>query len=72
MKKQLEFERAQRLWKEGIDDAMKYKKTVTELEPKCQIRNFKQISYWSTLKPNSLNKTVIQIENDSKEQHSFS
>ena len=68
----LQFERAQKLWKEGKDDTMKYEETLSELKPKGQIRNFKKISYWSTLKPNSLNKTAIQNENDSKEQHSCS
>ena len=29
----------------------------------------KQISDWSALKPNTLNKTAIQNENDFKEQH---
>ena len=69
MKKQLQFERAQKLWKEVKDDTVKYEETITELKPKGQIRKFKQISYWSTLKPNTLNKTAIQNENDSKEQH---
>ena len=69
MKKQLQFERAQKLRKEVKDDTAKYEETITELKRKGQIRKFKQISYWSTLKPNTLNKTAIQNENDSEEQH---
>ena len=72
MKKQLQVERAQKLWKEVKDDTAKYEETITELKPKGQIRKFKQISYWSTLKPNTLNKTAIQNENDFKEQQSCS
>ena len=74
VKKQLQFERAEKLWKEVKDDSAKYKKTITELKLKGQIRKFKQISfsYWSTLKPNTLNETAIQNENDSKEQHACS
>ena len=51
MKKQLQFERAQKLRKEVKDDTVKYEETITELNRKGQIRKFKQISYWSTLKP---------------------
>ena len=69
MKKHLQFERAQKLRKEVKDDTAKYEETITELKRKGQIRKFKQISYWSTLKPNTLNKTAIQNENDSEEQH---
>ena len=69
MKKQLQFERAQKLRKEVKDDTAKYEETITELKRKGQIRKFKQISYWSTLKPNTLNKTAIQNEKDSREQH---
>ena len=69
VKKQLQFERARKLWKEVKDDAMKYEVTITELKPKGQIRKFKTSSFWFTLKPNTLNKTAIQNENDSKEQH---
>ena len=69
MKKQLQFERAQKLRKEVKDDTAKYEETITELKRKGQIRKFKQISYWSTLKPNTLNKTAIQNKSDSEEQH---
>ena len=69
MKKQLQFENAQKLWKEVKDDRVKYEETITELKPKGRIRKFKQISYWSTFKPNIMNKTAIQNENDSKELH---
>ena len=73
MKKQLQFEREQKLRKEveiySKNDTAKYEETITELKRKGQIRKFKQISYWSTLKPNTLNKTAIQNENDSEEQH---
>ena len=69
MKKQLKFERAQKLRKEVKDDTVKYEETITELKRRVQIRKFKQIPYWSTLKPNTLNKTAIQNENDSEEQH---
>ena len=69
VKKQLPLERAQKLWKEVKDDTVKYEGTITELKPKGQIRKFKQISYWFTLKANTFNKTAIQIENNSKEQH---
>ena len=72
VKKQLQFDRAQKLRKEVKDDAAKYEETITELKRKVQIRKFKQISYWSTLKPNTLNKTAIQNENNSEEQHSCS
>ena len=68
MKKQLQFERAQKLWKEVEDEIVKYEETINELKPKGQSRKFKQISYWSTIKPNPSNKTAIQNENDSKEQ----
>ena len=64
MKKQLQIERAQKLWKEVKDDTGEYEETITELKRKGQIRNSKQISYWSTLKPNTLNKTAIQNENE--------
>ena len=73
MKKQLQFERAQKLRKEveiyRKNDTAKYEETITKLKRKGQIRKFKQIFYWSTLKPNTLNKTAIQSENDSEEQH---
>ena len=69
MKKQLQFERAQKLRKEVKDDTAKFEEAITELKQKCQIRKLKQISYWSTLKPNTLNKTAIQNKNDSEEQH---
>ena len=59
VKKQLQFER----------DTAKYEETITELKQKGQIKKFKQIFYWSTLKPNILNKTAIQNKNDSEEQH---
>ena len=49
---------------EIVDEEM-----TTELKRKNQIRKFKQISYWFSLKPNTLNKTAIQNENDSEEQH---
>ena len=69
VKKQLQFERAQKLWKEVKDDMVKYEETITGLKPKERIRKFKQIFYWSTLKPKTLKKTAIQKENDSKKQH---
>ena len=40
--------------KEVKDDTAKYEETITELKQKGQIRKFRQISYWSTLKPNTL------------------
>ena len=61
MKKQLQFERAQKLRKEVKDDTAKYEETITELKQKGQI--------WSTLKPNTLDRTAILNENDSEEQH---
>ena len=69
MKKQQQFERAQKLWKEIKDDTVKIEETITELKPKGQITIFKQISYWSDPKPTTSNKTAIQNKNDSKEQH---
>ena len=69
VKKQLKFERAQKLRKEVKDDTGKYEERTNELKRKGQIRKFKQISYCSTLKPNTLNKTAIQNENGSEEQH---
>ena len=69
MKKQLQFERAQKLQKEVKDSIAKYVKTITELKRKAQIRKFKEIFYWFTLKRNILNKIAIQNENDSEEQH---
>ena len=69
MKEQLQFERAQKLRKEVKDYTAKYEETITELKRKRQIKKFKQISYWFTLKLNTLNKTVIQKENDSEVQH---
>ena len=72
MKKQIQFERAQNLWKEVKDDTAKYDEMITELKRKGQIRKFKQISYWSTLKPNTSNKTSKQNENGSELQHPFS
>ena len=66
MKKQLQFERPQKLRKVVKDDTAKYEETITDLKRKCQIRKFKQISYWSILKPNTLNKAAIQNENDSE------
>ena len=60
MNKQLQFERAQKVWREVKDDTMKYEETVTELKRKGQIRKSKQRSYWSILKPNILNKTVSE------------
>ena len=45
MKKQLQFERAQKLEKKVKDDTAKYEETITKLERKGQIRKFKQISY---------------------------
>ena len=72
MKKQLQFETPQKLKKEAKDITAKYEAMITELKRKGQIRKFKQISYWSTLKPNTLSKTAIQNENDSEEQHPYS
>ena len=73
MKKQLQFERVQKLQKEveiySKNDTVKYEKTITELKRKGQVRKFKQIFHWSTLKPNTLNKTAIQNKKDSEEQH---
>ena len=48
------------MWKEVKDDTAKYEETITELKQKGQIRKSKQISYWSTLKPNILNKTASE------------
>ena len=48
MKKQLQFERAQKLPKEVKDDTAKYEETITELKRKDQLRKIKQISYWSS------------------------
>ena len=56
MKKQLQYERALKLWEKNKDDTAKYEETITELKRKSQIWKFKQISYWSTLKPHTLNK----------------
>ena len=73
MKKQLRFERAQKLQKKveiySKNDTTKYEETITKLKRKGLIKKFKQISYWSTLKPNTLNKTAIQNKSDSEEQH---
>ena len=44
VKKQLQFERGQKLWKEVKDDTAKYEETITELKRKGQIRKSKQIS----------------------------
>ena len=65
MKKQ----RNSSLWKEVKDDTAKYEETITELQRKGQIRKLKQISYWSTLKPNTLNKKAIKNKNDFEEHH---
>ena len=51
------------------NDTAKYEEMITELKQKGQIRKFKQIFYWSNLKPNTLKKTAIQNKNDSEEQH---
>ena len=69
MKKELQFERAQELGKEVKDNTGKYEETITALKEKGQIRKFKQIYYWSTLKPNTMNKTAIPNKNDSEENH---
>ena len=69
VKKQLQFERALKLYKEVKDDTVKYEETITELKAKGQIRKLKQISYWPTLKLKTLNKAAIQNESNSKEQH---
>ena len=69
MKKQLQFESAQKLQKEAKEDTAKYEETITELKQKGQIKKFKQMSYWATLKPNTPNKITIQNENNSEEQH---
>ena len=63
------FERAQKLRKEVKDDTAKYEETISELKRKGQIRKFKQILYWSTLKPNTLNKTAIRNKNNFEKQH---
>ena len=44
VKKQLQFERGQKLRKEVKDDTAKYEETITELKRKGQIRKSKQIS----------------------------
>ena len=54
------FERAQKLWKEVKDDTAKYEETITEVKRKGQIGKSKQISYWSTLRPNILNKIASE------------
>ena len=69
MKRQQQFERAQKLWKKVNDDTVKYEETTTELKSKGHIRKFKQFSCWSTLKPNTLYKTATQNENDPNDQH---
>ena len=58
VKKQLQFERGQNLWKEIEDVTAKYEETITELKRKGQIRTSTQISYQSSLKPNILTKTA--------------
>ena len=45
VKKQLQFEREQKLWKEVKDDTAKYEETITKLKRKGQIRKIKQISH---------------------------
>ena len=50
LKKQLWFERAQKLWKEVEGDRAKYEETITELKWNSQIRKSKQISYWPAVK----------------------
>ena len=62
MKKQLQYERALKLWEKVKDDTAKYEETITELKRKSQIRKFKQISYWSTLKPHTMNKKKQQYK----------
>ena len=68
MKKQLQFEKAQKLRKEVKDDTEKYEETITELKRKDQIRKIKFL-IGLLLKPNTWNKTALQNENDSEEQH---
>ena len=51
VKKQLQFEKAHKLWKEVKDDTAKYEKTITELKRKGQIKKSKQLSYWFTFTP---------------------
>ena len=67
VKKQLQFERAQKLWKEVKNDTAKYEKTITELKQKGQIRKSKQISYWPTLRPNILSKTARETSSEDLE-----
>ena len=67
VKKQLQFERAQKLWKEVKNDTAKYEKTITELKQKGQIRKSKQISYWPTLRPNTLSKTARETSSEDLE-----
>ena len=45
MKKKLQFESGQKLWKEVKDDTEKYEETITELKRKGQIRKSKKISH---------------------------
>ena len=46
------------MWKQVKVDTAKYEETITKLKRRGQIRKSKQISYWSTLQPNILNKTA--------------
>ena len=45
VKKKLQFESGQKLWKEVKDDTEKYEETITELKRKGQIRKSKKISH---------------------------
>ena len=58
VEKQLQFERGQNLWKEIEDVTAKYEEAITELKRKGHNRPSTQFSYYSSLKPNILNKTA--------------
>ena len=45
MKKQLQFKRGQKLWKEVKDDTEKNEETITEFKRKSQIRKSNKISH---------------------------
>ena len=66
VKKQEQCKRAPKWWKE-VKNTAKYDETITELKRKGQIRTKKQISYWSTLKLNTLNKTASEPSSEDLE-----
>ena len=45
VKKQLQFKRGQKLWKEVKDDTEKNEETITEFKRKSQIRKSNKISH---------------------------